>query len=337
MKSSRLSGKLQRSDYTELTELGLRAGTAIEDEQKNGVFGTAKHARLYPERGDEVVFTVNIDDDYEGDEERIDEEEEEKEEEQQCNNDKSGRRCWTIVMSSDLTVHAVLLVINLIYGLWHTLAHRTLEHLHPLALTLARTMIANVPLCILACIESRVWTPFQLKVSRTMLMWSALLGFLLASAAGILLFYGNELAGAANTAAMQPTLPVVTALLSYFCGRQKLSIQLVFGVLLTVSGALVLADVWELSIETSKQELGLCILAIQVLVVAVYLVIFEWIVQKETLMLPLKSYFFMNLFGSLYNLGIGFRTFVMTPFAELDAWDYTSVIYGMVFFFMHAI
>ena len=134
----------------------------------------------------------------------------------------------------------------------------------------------TVPAALLALIEARtppagrkqaaaaprepVWRSF-LRMSRYCLP----LGLLLSTLCGALLFFGNEKAGAGKTAAIQPALPVLSAALAWGLGRQRVSFRLIAGIALTVVGTLLLSKVWDLSIETSSEAVGMALLCLQIL------------------------------------------------------------------------
>ena len=247
----------------------------------------------------------------------------------------------------NIHVHMVLLGINIMYGMWHVLAHGALKNVPPLSLMAARTTIANVPIALLAVLEARrparssgsggvkaagadyTWSHAFLRMSR----YCFPLGILMATICGALLFYGNERAGAGKTAAIQPALPVLSATLSWFLGRQRVSFRLVSGIALTVIGTLILANVWNITVESSAEAVGMALLFLQSVFVSIYLVGFEWVVEKEPqLMRPMRSYFLMNFYGSVVNLLLvltvpGVRT---VDFGSLTSWDIFTIFYGGV-------
>ena len=301
-------------------------------------------------------------------------------------------------------VHVVLLTINLFYGLWHTLAHRTLTVLPPLALMSVRTTLALVPLGLLFVIEHRSLcrhdrrhsmgggggghneeagsgrdeiddellqsmdddetgdhVPLQRDEERRrrrrridqnrvqvipscaiLIKYIVPLGLLIGTAAGGLLFYGNSMAGAGKTAALQPALPVLVALLSYMLNRQKLSVSLVLGVSCTVVGALILAEVWKLwntDIPTQTttdtphmliEMIGTMILVLQVTVMAIYIIGFEIACERESSLTPMKSYFLMNLVGSTVNVILALATNELrfVDLMTLDALDTFTIFFG---------
>ena len=89
-----------------------------------------------------------------------------------------------------------------------------------------------------------------------MLAWSGLLAILFACLFNWLLFYGTIFAGAGTAAAMQPGVPVYTALIATMLGIETATAAQAIGTVFTVGGALTMTRAWDVKVRIWR-EIGL--------------------------------------------------------------------------------
>ena len=144
--------------------------------------------------------------------------------------------------------------------------------LSPMSFSLLRVTLAAPCLLVLAALERepdgvrRKILDFDKrggKSWRFLLIVTAGLGVIFAGLFNWLLFFGNKFAGAGTSAAMQPGVPVYTAILGVLLGLERVSIGMAVGILFTVAGSLVMAEVWSLSVSTEREAIGVIMLLVQ--------------------------------------------------------------------------
>ena len=75
-------------------------------------------------------------------------------------------------------------------------------------------------------------------------------------------------------------MPVYTAILGVLVGVERINVMMMFGLALTVSGSLIMADVWAISVNTQREAIGVLMLLVQGLCWAIYTVTLEWVVIR---------------------------------------------------------
>jgi drug/metabolite transporter (DMT)-like permease len=96
--------------------------------------------------------------------------------------------------------------------------------------------------------------PFKDIMTQAVLMFAANHSFL---------YYGNKNAGALLSSAMQPAVPIVTALLAVAFGMESFNMQQASGTVLAAMGVMVLLDITQIDFSNSK-SLGVLALIAQV-------------------------------------------------------------------------
>ena len=86
-----------------------------------------------------------------------------------------------------------------------------------------------------------------------MLAWSGLLAILFACLFNWLLFYGTIFAGAGTAAAMQPGVPVYTALIATMLGIETATAAQAIGTVFTVGGALTMTRAWDVKVRIWRE------------------------------------------------------------------------------------
>ena len=165
---------------------------------------------------------------------------------------------------------------------------------------------------------------------RFLLAVTAALGVIFAGLFNWLLFFGNKFAGAGTSAAMQPGVPVYTAILGVLLGLERVSLGMALGILSTVAGSLVMAEVWNLSVSSGREAAGVVMLLVQGLCWALYTVAIEWIVVRRRETTSLKAYALTMTWGVPLNLLVGLPFIVHTAWGALSAAGWIGILYGSV-------
>jgi drug/metabolite transporter (DMT)-like permease len=140
-------------------------------------------------------------------------------------------------------VQATLLCVQLAFGGFAVVAKAVLASLPPLALAGLRVTAATPFLVWLA------WRRDRVIPARRDMPWLALLGGLGVTANQLFFITGLHYTTATNAAILQPSLPVFAAATAAVLGIERLSGRRLFGIALSVAGALVLVNPLRLSAD----------------------------------------------------------------------------------------
>ena len=135
-----------------------------------------------------------------------------------------------------LSVHLVLLFVQVVFGSFHVVAKAVLAEAHPLALGGLRVAFATPLLLAIA------WRHDRLVPRRSDLPVLALLGLLGVFANQLLFIVGLRLTTAINAAILMCAIPVFAAALGGFLGIERLGPRRLAGIGLSVAGALAMLD-----------------------------------------------------------------------------------------------
>mmetsp|Transcript_49811 Transcript_49811/g.159193 ORF Transcript_49811/g.159193 Transcript_49811/m.159193 type:complete len:139 (+) Transcript_49811:292-708(+) len=113
---------------------------------------------------------------------------------------------------SQVTVHATLCICQLLWAGMHIVVNGPLDHLEPFCFAMTRIGLALPFLAVFA------WHERPSLPSRKELAWAAFFGCTGIGGSQSLILLGNKLAGASVVVAMQPSIPVYVALLSWAMG-----------------------------------------------------------------------------------------------------------------------
>jgi drug/metabolite transporter (DMT)-like permease len=138
-------------------------------------------------------------------------------------------------------VHATLLFVQLAFGGFHVVAKAVLSSLPPLALAGLRVALATPFLVLLA------WRHDRVIPARRDLPWLALLGGLGVTANQLLFISGLHYTTATNAAILMPSMPVFAVAAGALLGVERIGPRRLFGIALSVAGALVLVNPIHLS------------------------------------------------------------------------------------------
>ncbi|XRA97231.1 WAT1-related protein [Pycnococcus provasolii] len=164
----------------------------------------------------------------------------------------------------------MLLILNqfLFVGL-HLTGHAALKYVPPTFYTLMRISIGMPFIAALARTEGPLWDEDVKEVAPK----AAALGVVGVTLAQWLVLEGNNRAGAAITAAMQPVIPVLSAIFSFFLGVEAFTAAKCIAVSIATLGALGLTHIDEGASHRGKETAtGILALAAQVTAYATFLV-----------------------------------------------------------------
>lgn len=133
-------------------------------------------------------------------------------------------------------VHLTLLLVQLVFGVFHVVAKAVLADLSPMALAAIRVGVATPILLILA------WRRDRLVPSRRDLPALALLGGLGVFANQVLFITGLKYTTATNAAILMLSVPVFTVAAAAALRIERIGAGRLVGILLSVAGALVLVN-----------------------------------------------------------------------------------------------
>lgn len=133
-------------------------------------------------------------------------------------------------------VHLGLLLVQVLFSVFHVVGKVVLEEISPLALAGLRVALAAPVLVAVA-----LWRDRCIPTWRD-LRWLALLGFLGVFANQLLFMIGLSYTTASNAAILMPSIPVFALALSVLFRIQRPTRARVLGVLSAVGGAVVLLD-----------------------------------------------------------------------------------------------
>lgn len=134
-------------------------------------------------------------------------------------------------------VHLALVFVQVTFGAFHVFAKHAIASLPPLSIAACRVAVSAPLLFLLARTVDRTWP------SRRDHLRLALLGFLGVFSNQVLFILGLKHTTATNAAILMPSIPVFAAALAALLGIEKVRPVRLFGVGLSVLGALVMLDV----------------------------------------------------------------------------------------------
>lgn len=214
-------------------------------------------------------------------------------------------------------VHGALLLVQLLFGVFHVVGKAVLGEVPPLALAASRVLIAAPLLIVLAWWRDRLVPPLrELPVL-------ALLGLLGVFANQILFIVGLSYTTASNAAILMPSIPVFAVALGALFGIQRVSRLQLLGVLSAVTGALVLLDPTRFSLADDTIFGNLLILA-NCLSYSAFLVF-----QRPVLLrLPWRTFIaWCFLLGGTGIVAVGAPALAALPLPEISRGTWLGVIY----------
>ncbi|MBN2056516.1 DMT family transporter [bacterium] len=197
----------------------------------------------------------------------------------------------------DRRVHLVLLFVQVMFGVFHVVAKSVLTHVDPLAVAAIR-VVGAAPILITA----------GLLIDRTLprlkdLPYLALLGILGVWFNQLLFIVGLQHTTATNAAIMMPSVPVFAAAIGLVTGIERMTSRRLAGILICVTGALVMLNVSQLN-TGHRVGWGNTLILLNCLSFSLFLVLQRPLLRRLP---PVTVTAWAFLFGGLGMLAVTFR------------------------------
>jgi drug/metabolite transporter (DMT)-like permease len=222
---------------------------------------------------------------------------------------------------TDLPVHAVLVVVQLMFGAFHVVGKAVLAEMAPLALAGLRALAAAPLLMILA------WRIDRVLPRRSDLPMLALLGALGVLANQVLFIEGLKRTTATDAAIVMVGIPVFTVAVAALLGVERLGAGRLAGVALATAGALVLLGPSRLSLGSAAAR-GDALILTNAFCYAAFLVLQRPILRR----LPWRTVIaWAFLFGGAGVLLVAWPDLAALPRAHLSSATWWGVAYIVLF------
>lgn len=217
----------------------------------------------------------------------------------------------------DWRVHLALLFVQLTFGAFHVFAKHAIGIVPPLAVAGLRALVSAPLLLLLARTVDRSWPPRR--------EWGvlALLGFLGVFSNQVLFILGLRHTTATNAAILMPSIPVFAAALAVLLGVEAPKALRLFGVGLSVAGAVVMLDPAGFSLAGNTLW-GNGLILLNCLAYALYLVLQAPVLERLN---PLTVVAWAFLFGGIGTLALSVPSLMAIPFGDVPA----SVWWALLF------
>lgn len=229
-------------------------------------------------------------------------------------------------MSKTLQAHLALLVVNLIYGANYSIAKEVMPaYVQPFAFVVMRVAGAAILFWIVGTLFIRE------KLDKKDFPRIALLALCGVTINQLLFLKGLSLTSPINASIIMISNPIVVLIVAALVLKEKISLSKVVGIVLGVSGALLLLlfnKSFSFGSETIK---GDTMILINSLSWAAYIILVKPLMSKYNTFTIVKWVF---LFGTFYVLPFGYNEFVQVHWDQLPAniwWDIAFVVIATTF------
>jgi drug/metabolite transporter (DMT)-like permease len=214
-------------------------------------------------------------------------------------------------------IHLTLLLAQIAFGGFHVVGKAVLSSLSPLALAGLRVGLATPFLLLLA------WRRDRVIPERRDFPMLALLGFLGIFGNQVFFIIGLQHTTAINAAILMPSLPVFAAAAAALLGIERLAPRRLAGILLSVSGALVLVNPLRFATDRGM-AIGNLLILVNCLCYALFLVLQRPLLQR----LPWRTVLAWSfLFGGSGVLLMSLPWLSALPVTEVPAGAWWGVVY----------
>ncbi len=221
----------------------------------------------------------------------------------------------------DVRVHAVLVAVQVMFGIFHVVAKAALAEMAPLALAGIRALVAAPLLMALA------WRVDRVLPRRRDLPMLALLGALGVLANQVLFIEGLKRTTATNAAILMVGIPVFAVAVAGLLGIERVGAGRLAGVALAVAGALVLLRPARLTLG-SGVALGNALITTNAVCYAAFLVLQRPVLRR----LPWRTVIaWAFLFGGAGVLLLAWPDLAALPRAHLSPATWWGVLYIALF------
>jgi drug/metabolite transporter (DMT)-like permease len=225
-----------------------------------------------------------------------------------------------------LKAHAAVLSANVLYGVGYVVVKGVMPaYLSALALTLFRICLSTSLFWLVGMFMEKS------NVERKDLLRIAIAGIMGVGLNQFLFLKGLSLSSAIDSSIVMTTSPIMVLLISALVLRDHITFSKVCGIVLGVSGALLLVFFGQHGVS-SGNALGISLLVANSFSYAIYLVILKPIMHRYDAVTMSKWLF---LFGSLAYFPFGIGHLSVSVFLSFPTWVYFSLVFiiiGTTFF-----
>jgi drug/metabolite transporter (DMT)-like permease len=207
-------------------------------------------------------------------------------------------------------VHAALLLVQVLFGLWPVAGAAVLREITPPALIGFRTVSA-APLLLAAAYGLKAARPSGADLARL-----AVLAFLGVTANQLLYAEGLSRSGPINAAVLMVIIPPMTLLLAMLLGDERPRARRVIGIGLALAGAAAVVGVDRFDLQSARFTGNLMIVG-NVACYALYLVLARRVVPRVG---ALAAVAWVFCFGALEALPLTGPALLATPWSMLPSW-----------------
>eukprot|EP00192_Tetraselmis_astigmatica_P006068 CAMPEP_0117685656 /NCGR_PEP_ID=MMETSP0804-20121206/21898_1 /TAXON_ID=1074897 /ORGANISM="Tetraselmis astigmatica, Strain CCMP880" /LENGTH=521 /DNA_ID=CAMNT_0005497027 /DNA_START=188 /DNA_END=1754 /DNA_ORIENTATION=+ len=230
-------------------------------------------------------------------------------------------------------VMGVLLLNQFLFATMHNVSHTALHYIPPVMFAFFRMLFSLPFLWFVSRMEINA-SGKPVEITQRVVVWTFGCGLAGVAGAQTLVLLGNALAGPSLTAIMQPGIPVYTAIIAAALGVEKFSWVKMVGVLLAVSGALVLLHVEQWlhgggASVSSQRTAGTLVLLLQSICYSVFMVMFSSLAKWFPH--PFTAFFLCTFWSCIVQLLISFRSFMtFTAWGQVPASAWGAVAFCAV-------
>lgn len=227
------------------------------------------------------------------------------------------------MVSNNLKVHGVLLLVGLIYGATYSIAKIAMpEYIGPFGFIFIRVIIATIVFWIIDFLVGGE----KIKYSRDFirLIACALFGVGINQ---LLFFKGLSMTSTISSSVIMTSNPIIVLIISYFVLQERITMAKVAGIVLGISGALMLIFRGGISWEAGS-FVGDLFIFLNATSFGIYLVLVKPLLARYRALTVIKWVFFFAIF---LVVPVGFNEFQMVNWIELPAKAWFSI--GYVIFF----
>lgn len=217
-------------------------------------------------------------------------------------------------------VHLALLAAQLAFAGFAVIGKAVLEHLHPLAVASMRILVST-PLLLLTA-----WITERRLPTRRDVPHLILLGFLGVFTNQVLFVLGLEKTTATNASILMPSIPVFAVAVGALLRIEPLDRRKLFGVALSVAGALVLLRPTRFSF-TNDTAFGNLLILVNCLSYASFLVLQRPLLRRLP---PLTVIAWSFLFGGMGTLAVGFPWLRAVDVSAIPGWVWWGLAYVVI-------
>ena len=226
-------------------------------------------------------------------------------------------------MKSNKSAIIALLLVQLFYGVTFTFANDVIDggYIQPYGFILFRVSLAGILFWVFSA-----WTPSE-KID-----YNDFPKFIIAAFFGVALnmlafFKGLQFTTPINGSVIMVTTPIIVLILSAIILREKITKIKIFGILVGLSGALILSVYNSSASEGDNILLGNFLVLINAASYSYYLILIKKITDKYH---PYTFIKWLFLFGTLFVLPFGYRELSVVDWSSFTPYIWFSVLFVVV-------